>query len=229
MKKYLLKDNFLTTCFGNNVYKLKNKLINQNLLKKLKRPFFIYFKTPKKNKLLIKNGFKLIDQLITFKGKTKKTLITNKVSFRLAKKYDLKKIQLISKKNMKLDRFYFDKEIDDKIAKKIKIKWLDNYFKKKRGTHLFICLKKNIIIGFCLIIYEMRKKQVIIDLISIDKKFQSKGVGQQMFSYIKQYFQNENLIFVVGSYKKNIKAINFYSKIGLKKLKIENIYHYQKK
>ena len=50
-----------------------------------------------------------------------------------------------------------------------------------------------------------------------------------MFSYIKQYFQNENLIFMVGSYKKNIKAINFYSKIGLKKLKTENIYHYQKR
>ena len=75
----------------------------------------------------------------------------------------------------------------------------------------------------------MRKKQVIIDLISIDKKFQSKGIGQQMFSYIKQYFQNENLIFIVGSYKKNIKAINFYSKIGLKKSKTENIYHYQKR
>ena len=142
MKKYLLKDNFLTTCFGNNVYKLKNKLINQNLLKKLKSPFFIYFKTQKKNKLLIKIGFKLIDQLITFKGKTKKTLITNKVTFRLAKKYDLKKIQLISKKNMKLDRFYFDKEIDNKIAKKIKIKWLYNYFKKKKRHSSIYLLKK---------------------------------------------------------------------------------------
>ena len=81
--------------------------------------------------------------MITFRGKTKKTLITNTVSFRLAKKYDLKKIQLISKKNMKLDRFYFDKEINDKIAKKIKIKWLDNYFKKKRHPFIYLLKKEH--------------------------------------------------------------------------------------
>ncbi len=228
MNKDFLRDDFLSICFGIDVFKLKKKIETFDFLKNLKKSYFIYSKTLKKSNYLVKNGFIFIDQLITFKGRLKKLKSKGKIEFRLAKKRDLPEIQRIAVKNMKLDRFHFDNRINNSIARKIKIKWIKNYFNKKRGTHLFVSLKNKKIVGFCLIFFKIKEKLVIIDLISVDKKFQTKGIGYQMFNSINKFFKAKSLLFFVGSYQKNNKAINFYKKIGLSIYKKEYIYHYLK-
>ena len=63
------------------------------------------------------------------------------------------------------DRFHKDIEIPNNMASDLKKRWVDNFFKGKRGNNLLVSDINGVLAGFILLIEN--KKEVIIDLIAV--------------------------------------------------------------
>ena len=60
------------------------------------------------------------------------------------------------------------------------------------------------------------KANIIIDLITLNKKFIGKGIGKKMIKFLEVNFTNHKNI-LVGTYKENKKAVLFYKNNGFKR------------
>jgi len=226
----ILKDNFISSLLGHQCYTI-NKFTNYDLLKKkinnLKKPFFLTVKQEKKIKKLEekKIGISFISKIIIFKKKFK--YIENNSSSNKCRMFKLKdKVQLrtISLENTSNSRFVIDNKFPIKFRNYFRYFWLRNFFKKKRGDFLIVCLYKKKIAGFLLLI--KRNSNYQIDLIVVKKNKQNKGVGHSLIAYVNDNFMNKkNADLIAGTQENNLSAINFYKKNGFKKVKAQYNHH----
>jgi ribosomal protein S18 acetylase RimI-like enzyme len=226
-KNFFKYDGWLSAVLKKKVFFILNPRIKN--IKYPKKIDFAYVKiNNKKNKIINffkKNKFILINSNITF-SKSIKTANKNnndKIIFMNAKKKDQKILEYISSNNLIESRFSIDKNFQKREAALIKKKWIQNFFLGKRGDALHVIKIKEKIIGFVLLIY--KKKLLIIDLIAIKKKFQSKGYGTNLIKYINSYYINDFNKIIVGTQSNNFLSNNFYKKLGFKKIKEELVLH----
>ena len=228
-KNFFKYDSWLSAVLKKKVFFILNPRIKN--IKYPKKIDFAYVKiNNKKNKIINffkENKFILINSNITF-SKSIKTANKNKnnndkIIFMNAKKKDRKILEYISSNNLIESRFSIDKNFQKREAALIKKKWIQNFFLGKRGDALHVIKIKEKIIGFVLLIY--KKKLLIIDLIAIKKKFQSKGYGTNLIKYINSYYINDFNKIIVGTQSNNFLSNNFYKKLGFKKIKEELVLH----
>ena len=219
MKKisnFFIKDNWLSKIINKNTYSIVNPSIKN--IDYPKKSEFVFTKIEKNKKKLIQyyllNNFKKINSNIIFEKKIKTKKEPSANSIRLAQKKDCKKIQEISVKSLLKSRFHIDKKINHEVAKNIKKEWIKNFFKKKRGDALFVIEIKKNIVGFVLLIF--KKKNMIIDLIAINKENQSKGLGKLLIDYIEYVYRKKFKKILVGTQSNNLQSIKFYKKMGFK-------------
>ena len=180
-----------------------------------------------KNSFLKKNKIKLIEKNLTFfKNSKKKKLEKNYFkNIRFANNFDKKKILDIAENSFINSRFFKDKNIKKKIAKKIKRNWVLNFFRKKRGEYLIIseCNKK--IVGFLLVI--KNKNNYIIDLIAVKKKYQNLGFGTKMIRFLENIVLKRNKVKIYVSTQSNNKdSIKLYIKNKFKVKYKKYVYHF---
>ena len=102
--------------------------------------------------------------------------------------------------------------------------WLKNFYKKKRGDYLIVAHKDNILVGFILLIKEL--KDLRIDQILVNNNFKRMGVAKTLINFTSNYFQNKFKSLVAGTYDHNLSAKKMYKKMNFKREKIiKNIYH----
>ena len=219
----LIKDQWLSKATGINCYNVKN--INFLLKKnKLKPKTLITYKKITKKKKLFNSNFIKIGENIIFKKKIKK-----KINFKLenlsldhSTNNEKKKLIEICVKNMKSSRFDLDQRISNKIIYKIRYNWVSSYFLNVKNKIIYsVKIKKNLIGLLCI---KKNKNNIVIDLIGIKKKFIGKGIGEKMINFLEFKFANYKNI-LVGTYKENKIANNFYKKNGFKKLRSYEVYH----
>ena len=225
----LVKDLWLSKASNINCFNVKTlskaKIIKKNTLITCKIKF------DKKVDLINKKNdskFKLIGQNVIFsKNINIKNISPNiNLDFEVSKKKDKQKIINICLKNMKSSRFDLDLRIPRIKVKKIRVNWISSYFLKLENKFIYSVLFKNKLVGLLCIL--KKKKNIIIDLIAIAKKYNGKGFGGAIIDNLQLQFPKLNNI-IVGTYKKNKKAMLFYKKYGFKEIKTYNVYHYYEK
>ena len=142
----------------------------------------------------------------------------------MQKKKDLINIIDICKQNPYGSRFEKDPLIGKKFLQTYRSIWLKNFFKKKRGDYLIVAHKNNILVGFILLIKEL--KDLRIDQILVNNKFKRKGVAKTLINFTSNYFKNKFNSLVAGTYDHNLSAKKMYKKMNFKReMIIQNIYH----
>ena len=148
------------------------------------------------------------------------------LNFEVSKKKDKKKIIDICLRNMKSSRFDLDLRIPRIKVKKIRVNWISSYFLKLENKFIYSVLFKNKLVGLLCVL--KKKKNIIIDLIAISKKYNGKGFGSAIIDNLQLQFPKLKNI-IVGTYKENKKAMLFYKKYGFKEIKTYNVFHYYEK
>ena len=217
-------DKFLTKLLKLDCYNIKSK--NEiNDFNQKKGNFLLVLKTSKSlNSKGYKNFYiRMKSKLITFKRKNTKN---NKLDYdcRFAKKKDLINIIEICKQNPYGSRFEKDPLIGKKFLQTYRSIWLKNFYKKKRGDYLIVAHKDNILVGFILLIKEL--KDLRIDQILVNNSSKRMGVAKTLINFTSNYFKNKFESLVAGTYDHNLSAKKMYKKMNFKRDKIiQNIYH----
>ena len=221
----LFEDKFVSHLIGYKCF-FTSESFNFSLIQKLKKPFFITFKSKiKKNfsKEYKDLEVKLTSKMVTYERKYTKGLATY-LACREAKKKDISQLKKICLEDTSNSRFFNDLKLPLKFRRKFRAVWLLNYFKKKRGDILIVALDKNKVLGFILMLKKCFGLQ--IDLIVSSKKHQNKKVGTTLINYVNNNYLKKNDIIRAGTQIDNIKANKIYAKIGFIKKKTSTfIYH----
>ena len=224
---FLKSDTWLSKRIKKKTFFLDEKNILSFLRKKkLNKNYFIFSKTKNKkfSKLLKENNFRYI----TTNFQCAKKIINVKnsdINCVVAKKKDMQAVKKISKNSYRYSRFHLDKKIPKKICDEIFIKWVESYFKKKRGDFILLYKIKNKVIGFLLLKIE-KFFSLRIDLIAVDNKFKRLGISKKLINYAMFLYYKKFNYLTVGFHSHNKIAKKFYSKIGFKLKSTKEIYHY---
>ncbi len=222
-------DKWLSVQLGHPAYNINNidKIFDFSEYRHKKILISIKSNKQIKNSFLKKNKIKLIEKNITFyKNSKKKKLERNYFkNIRFANNFDKKKILDIAENYFINSRFFKDKNIKKKIARKIKRNWVLNFFRKKRGQYLIIseCNKK--VVGFLLIL--KNKNDYIIDLIAVKKNYQNLGIGTKMIRFLENIVLKRNKVKIYVSTQSNNKdSIKLYIKNKFKVKYRKYVYHF---
>ena len=217
------KDSFLSEILKKEAYTVNSI---SNPFHQFKKNSFYHFKknniTAKEKSILKKAKFKLIEELYVYFGKIKLKKMSHKdIKICEANKSDKSKILVAEFLNFKHSRFFKDKNISEKNAFLIKKKWIENFFRGKRGDKMYLAKFKSQIIGF--VLFLINKNKATIDLINIRKKFQDKKVAKLLIYEL--FKKNKKIKYLqAGTQNSNKKAKFFYRSLNLKMK--EKFYNY---
>jgi len=174
------------------------------------------------NKVCIKNNFRLINKDLIFKKSNKfyKKNISVK-NIRIFKRDDKKFLLNIAKNNFVYSRFHQDINISKYSANYVKECWLNNFFLGRRGNDLIVATYNDKPIGFLLLLKV--KKNIVIDLIAVNKKYSGKGYATSMIKYLERNYSYNNIL--VGTQMNNIASKKLYKKLNYQIYATLNIFH----
>ncbi|NJD22537.1 MAG: GNAT family N-acetyltransferase [Melioribacter sp.] len=220
----LIKDVWLSDIFLYDVYRLDNLNEAKVVFELPKTKSFIWAKIPTERvdsvDLLNSMNFKVVDVNVTFEINKKyvkkdQTIHSNITEF---SKEDETSILKIAESSFVYSRFHLDKNIPNSLADKIKRMWIKNYIDKKRGVRLLVIKYKDEPAGFLAEIESKKENKSVgvIDLISIDKNFQGKGLGKYLVDYWINDCTDKYDILRVGTQIANIPSMRLYESCGFR-------------
>lgn len=164
-------------------------------------------------KLFEENHFNLIDTNVQFRKTLNENLQLsgheNEHEIRVADVSDKDQIKAIAYHNFLYDRFHMDPTISEEVANQLKSAWVGNYFTGERGDNMVVSVTDGVVSGFVQLLE--KKDHYIIDLISVDRKFQRRGIASALLTYCDSIYQNLEYA-VVGTQIANVHSINLYLK-----------------
>ena len=238
MHKNLIYDQWLSEVIGINSYKLivDDKIVNkcedfQNTFKKIKKDkIFVYAKISTDflhgAHFLEESCFKLIDtavQLQKNKSEIKSSYDPNDYLVRFTSSLDREQVVLLATNNFIFSRFHIDPCFENTIADKIKGKWVENYYKGKRGNYMVVTELDNRITGFLLLLRN-NNRLLTIDLIAVAKEHQGQKMAGNMITFAES--QLDFLEMQVSTQIANIPSIRLYEKLGFRMQSAEYVFHF---
>ena len=219
-------DKFITNLLGIRSYFYVNdvKKINKNLIKGLKKPFFLTIKSRHSLNTKQKKYFSarfICKQYLFSMRLNHKNLNSNHCYLENGKfKKNVIKISLEKSSN---SHYVQDKKLPLNFRNKLRFNWVKNFYKGLRGNHLVV-YKKKFVAGFLLLI--KKKENLIIDLIVTKRSQVKKGIGKSLINFVCSNFSNKKKLILAGTQSNNYAAFKFYKKIGFKRTnKDYYIYH----
>lgn len=125
--------------------------------------------------LLEENNFKIVDCLVEMSLDLAKIKEVVPPNIRIASKNDMKKIEEIAAESFQDTRFFHDKFIPKKAAKKIYSEWAKNSILGKAADRVIVWESDGNIEGFATI-----QKNGHIPLVAVAKGAQGKGIGKDL-------------------------------------------------
>lgn len=120
-------------------------------------------------------------------------------------------------------RFKIDKNLNNNF-KKMYETWLRKSILREIADEVYVYKKDNNIYGFVTI--KKNNQQATIGLIAVDNQKQNKGIGRKLIYAVEKWAIDQKLDKIsVATQQQNIKACNFYSKMGFEIYDEEYIYH----
>ncbi|MGV8056586.1 MAG: GNAT family N-acetyltransferase [Smithellaceae bacterium] len=220
------KDHWLTRLLKINTFSVKvqpatamDDNVHREITNILKQsPVFVYAKCPVSNvqavAMLERNNFSLIDTNLTLQKKiSRKKILLNTDNFRLAGPADEKEVIAIARKNFSFSRFHLDYAFNKRIANAIKAAWAKAYFHGGRGDAMIVAQYGGKIAGFLQLLIDQPQKNLIIDLLAIDKAMQRRGIARAMIAFAEYSFSNLDRI-RVGTQIANLPSLKLYETMG---------------
>ena len=131
----------------------------------------------------------------------------------------------IAKNSFNFSRFYNDPFLDRNLSHQLYSNWIKNSFNNKE-KYFIVAQEKDEIFGYLLFSF-YEADALTIELISLDKTAQGKGIGTKLLASLMCFAGNNNIHKIkVGTQIDNIQAINFYMKKGFSLTSISSIYHF---
>jgi len=131
--------------------------------------------------------------------------------------------------NLALDAGSFSRfKLDNSISRfynDLYTKWIENSITKKIADEVLTIQKCDKIAGF-LTIKKVDKKSATIGLIAVRKEFRRSGIGTELIHSAENWVLEQNLDYLfVSTQKQNLKACQFYQKMGFILEHKEYIFH----
>jgi len=166
--------------------------------------------------------FKQMEKLVTFLGDKIPFSDTRHEGVRWVTNSDRRQVLDIARSAFTYSRFHRDKEFSHATANRIKVEWVDEYFKGTRDARLAVVEENGKIFGFTLIAKD--KGDLVVDLIAVSKDKRGKGLGRSMIHFIRQ---NYNGAFPIraGTQEHNEAAMNLYQSLGFRIVREELTFH----
>ncbi|CEN94068.1 MAG: GNAT family N-acetyltransferase [Paeniclostridium sordellii] len=182
--------------------------------------------------VLEKNGFNLMDNIITLKINLKEITINNVDSdykSRILLESDLPDIIEIIDNLYKFGRFFEDQNLDNNDVNKLYKEWITNEIKDEHIDVIGIEYK-NKLVGFISCKYNLSNlnhdKEGVISLVGINKSCQGLGIGKKIMNYVLYNFYNKGIKNIyVGTQINNVNALNFYISNGFRIKSSTNSFH----
>ena len=176
-------------------------------------------------RLLTEAGFVFIETLFNPYFKIDRLIESNiKLDVLDAHKNDLEHIHKIAKTSFTKGRFHFDERFDKKIGDNRYSLWVDNAFNNPKFSLLKVIMKDTII-GFFIVEYD-ENKSVYWHLTAIDKSFQGKGLGSEVWKMVmNKHFKDNYRLVKTAISSNNISALNLYTKLNFRFIKASNTFH----
>ena len=224
MSKFV-KDEFLTSVFNKNCYRVT---CVDGGCQPPDDCEFAYVKTQPGafSAKLRRAGFRKIETTVNFSMPVKNISYQKKSLPTEAKLEDAKALKKLAKNLFVADRWHADPNIDDRVARRLKECWIENYFLGARGD---ICIVKKsdiTVTGFLLVI--KKSSSFKIDLIGVDSHFQGLGIGRQLINELSNYIVDKSLKLDVTTQLKNSQAMSFYNSLGFEPQSYLETWHFHK-
>lgn len=178
-------------------------------------------------RLFEENRFNLIDTNVQFQKKLDYRLedqaLNRESEIRLATQADRESVMAIAYSNFTLSRFHLDPNISNEVANQIKREWVGNYFSGNRGDNMVVSVTDGTVSGFVQLLE--KKDHYIIDLISVDKIFQRRGLASAMLKYCDFIYRNLDYA-LVGTQISNHHSINLYLKHNYQVFNSKYVFHF---
>jgi ribosomal protein S18 acetylase RimI-like enzyme len=234
----LYKDAWLSDEIGKNVYQLKICNFSEKVFLKTWKKFraenanesyLVYSKISTNSMNIIhcldKANFKLIDTNVQFElnnNKLSDNQQKNDLEICYAENKYKQDLEKIAKDNFHYSRFHLDPLIDNDIANQIKQNWVKSYFFGKRGDKMLMALLNKRPVGFLQLI--VKEKELIIDLICVDKKAQGSGVASSLIKFARGDIKRSFI--KAGTQIGNLPSINLYQRLGFVMARSDYVFHY---
>lgn len=164
----------------------------------------------------------LVDVNIQFE---KKIVSSNEMPTNIIIQHTLKKNnQILEIADFQFSKFTEDPQLADRGGDQIYQQWLINSFEQPNKFYALSMNKTGNINGFILFSYS--DNVCLIELIAVSQKETKGGIGTSMFKAVEHEAYRRGYSEVrVGTQVRNLKAINFYHKVGCKQVECHQVYH----
>lgn len=136
---------------------------------------------------------------------------------------DLHGLLAVARNSFKQSRFHVDTRFTVETAEEIKKQWLiSNLTSRRKCKNLVLVDNCDQILGFNSILID--RDQLVIDLISVDKKYRGLGLGKLLVSCSQSMANDFNVPLVVGTQQGN-EANFLYRKMGFELAQKLNVWH----
>lgn len=132
--------------------------------------------------------------------------------------------QMIEIADFKYSRFVEDPNFAKRGGNKIYHEWLKNSFYNSEKNFVISKDNNETLNGFAL--YSFSKNKCVIELIAVSKLKVNTGIGSSLFQAVEYNSLQKGINeILVGTQLRNLRAINFYHKVGCKQIGCHQIYH----
>jgi ribosomal protein S18 acetylase RimI-like enzyme len=169
-----------------------------------------------------KKNFHLVDCLITFMWDCEaKLILKNKIQIRAAEESDLESLRNIARMQFTFDRFHNDPIIPNSVADELHANWISDSLSINPNDRVIVAYYNNNISGF--LSYSINSalndalgiKTMSIVLIAIHPEKQRQGIAKALVLEAMKIAKTDAFTSVlVGTQKKNFKAMNLYNSLG---------------
>ena len=169
----------------------------------------------------VTDGFYYVEDLLTYELNVPSFVI----NVRPARASDIPKLILIAQKELKHSRLYVDLRLPHEVAASVYVDRVRHAF--ETATVFVACTHSrsrfrfpSIIVGFAVL------RDLEIELIAVDAKYQRCGVGRQLVdACIEACDLDGNDVLRVKTQGRNYRARSFYEKLGFSQTKVEKDFH----
>ncbi|SHJ40999.1 GNAT family N-acetyltransferase [Thermoclostridium caenicola] len=125
--------------------------------------------------------------------------------------------------DFRYSRFFEDKQLASRGGKEVYKQWLLNAFNKE-DKYFAVSEHNNLPCGY--VLFSFTENVCIIELIAVSEQFSGQGIGAALFNAVEfEACRKGAGIIQVGTQVRNLRAINFYHKMGCKHVGSHQIYH----
>lgn len=129
----------------------------------------------------------------------------------------------IARKSFNYSRFFNDPRIHEVKANNIYVHWTECAFNQE-NKYFIITEREGNVAGY--ILFSINEESSVIELISVDKKYQGQRVGKSLIHTMELFVIDKGIKKIkVGTQVNNISAIQFYNAMGFKYVSCGSMYH----